>query len=333
MDVVKTNIEKIGGVVDVDSKLGVGTTVRIKIPLTLAIIPALIIAGSSSRFAIPQVNVLELVRLEPERAKREIEWVYDAPVYRLRGRLLPLVGLDSVLESTKKELDTDSTVNIVVLQADDRRFGLVVDHVADTQEIVVKPLSNQLKNISIYSGSTLMGDGKVALILDVMGLATYAGVVSREVSSRLLDVDQMKSSQKVNAQTLLILSGGTNHRCALPVSQVARLEKIPRSRIELAEGKEVVQYRGEIMPLFRLGNLLGWGNCDSDEDLLNVVVYVDDGQSIGLVVHDIIDITQSDHGFNESDPANSKTAAVIQNHVTDIVDLPALIQNIRLSLA
>jgi two-component system, chemotaxis family, sensor kinase CheA len=165
MDVVRTNIEKIGGTVDVDSRPGRGTTVRMKIPLTLAIIPALTVTTGGDRYAIPQVSLLELVRLEGEQVRKGIEWAHGVPVYRLRGNLLPLVYL--ARELRVESAGSGEAVHIVVLQADDRQFGLVVDGIHDTEEIVVKPLQKQLKGVAAFSGATIMGDGRVALILDV----------------------------------------------------------------------------------------------------------------------------------------------------------------------
>src|SRR5204863_6055217 len=182
MDVVKTNIERANGSVDLHSAPGEGTTVKIKLPLTLAIVPALIVQTVGKRFAIPQVSLIELVRLEAENARSSIELVHGAPVYRLRGRLLPLVYLNRELGLTansENEGSTDDAVNIVVLQAEDRQFGLVVDGINDTEEIVVKPLSKHLKGLKAYAGATIMGDGKVALILDVLGLAQSASIVSQ----------------------------------------------------------------------------------------------------------------------------------------------------------
>lgn len=176
MDVVRTNIEKIGGTVDVDSTLGRGTTIRMKIPLTLAIIPALVVSTGGDRYAIPQVSLLELVRLEGEQVRKGVEQFHGIPVYRLRGNLLPLVYLDR--ELGVEPIRAGDEINIVVLQADDRPFGLVVDAIRDTEEIVVKPLQKALKGIGVFSGATIMGDGNVALILDVLGLAQRAGVVS-----------------------------------------------------------------------------------------------------------------------------------------------------------
>src|SRR5208282_396541 len=188
MDVVKTNVEKIGGTVDLRSMLGQGTTVRVKIPLTLAIIPALIVTCGGDRYAIPQVSLLELVRIEADEAAQDIELVHGAPVYRLRGRLLPLVYLNRELKlatAANPAAETGGAVNIVVLQANERQFGLVVDQINDTEEIVVKPLRKQLKTVKTFAGSSIMGDGKVALILDVLGLAQRAGVVT-ETRNRAL---------------------------------------------------------------------------------------------------------------------------------------------------
>ncbi len=187
MDVVRTNVEKIGGTVTLESRPGRGTTVKMKIPLTLAIIPALTITSAGDRYAIPQVSLLELVRLEGEQAERGLERIHGAPVYRLRGNLLPLVYLnrqlhpDATVPRRNGEVRAPAAqgeITIVVLQADERQFGLVVDAIHDTEEIVVKPLQKQIKGIGIFAGATIMGDGKVALILDVLGLAQRANVIS-----------------------------------------------------------------------------------------------------------------------------------------------------------
>jgi two-component system chemotaxis sensor kinase CheA len=170
MDVVRTNIEKIGGTVDLESRPGRGTTVRLKIPLTLAIIPALTITSGGDPYAIPQASLLELVRLEGEQARRGIENVHGAPVYRLRGNLLPLVYLNRLLHVETTPDTDDDVITIVVLQAEDRPFGLIVDAIHDTEEIVVKPLQKALKGVGVFAGATIMGDGRVALILDVQGL-------------------------------------------------------------------------------------------------------------------------------------------------------------------
>ena len=176
MDVVKSNIEKIGGVVDIFNRPGEGSTVKLKIPLTLAIIPGLVITSGGERFVIPQVSLLELIRLEGDSSEKHIEQVHGTPVYRRRGSLLPIAHLNQVLglESAERA----DAVSIVVLQAEDRQFGLVVDGINDTQEIVVKPLGKQLKGLTEYAGATIMGDGRVALILDVLGIGQRSGVLA-----------------------------------------------------------------------------------------------------------------------------------------------------------
>ena len=176
MDVVRTNIEKIGGTVDVESKAGQGTTIRTKIPLTLAILPALIVSAADERFAIPQVSLLELVWLDAEQAECGSNGFRDRRSTGARGQLLPLVYLDELLQLVRPRSQRE--LYIVVLHADDRNFGLVVDAIRDTEEIVVKPLQKQLKTVQVFSGAAIMGDGRVALILDVLGLAQLAGVVS-----------------------------------------------------------------------------------------------------------------------------------------------------------
>ena len=330
MDVVKTNIEKIGGMVDIQSRLGQGTVIKIKIPLTLAIIPALVITNAGNRFAIPQVNLLELVRLDTEQAKATIEWIQGAPVYRLRGRLLPLVYMHKVLKSDNNEADSAEAVNIVVLRADERQFGLVVDHINDTEEIVVKPLTKQLKSIPVFSGATIMGDGKVALILDVIGLAHESNVVSKERDRKLLENNVQTQTTSSNTQTLLILGTNSEQRLALPISQVAPLEKIEKASVERADNQEVVQYRNEILPLIRLAKVLGIDNREESEDpFLNVVVYNENSRSVGLVVDRIIDIVDTSLEVSRrSGRVGLLASAVIQDRVTDVVDLPAVIRQV-----
>jgi two-component system chemotaxis sensor kinase CheA len=326
MDVVKNNVEKIGGIVDVSSQPGQGTTVKLKIPLTLAIIPALIVTCGGDRFAIPQVNLLELVRLAGDQDHRGIENLHGAPVYRLRGQLLPIVYLCRELglnETTST--DEDEAINIVVLQADHCHFGLVVDSITDTEEIVVKPLSPQLKSIPVYAGATIMGDGKVALILDVLGMAQRAHVVG-EVHNQMPADDQRGASETPkDRHTLLVVKVG-NRRLALMLSMVSRLEEIPTAAIEQAAGREVVQYRGQILPLVRLGPLLGVTNDDHQTNGFQVVVYSERGQSVGLVVDRIDDVVDSSvEAFRRTQCDALFGSAIIQGRVTDLLDLPTLI--------
>jgi two-component system chemotaxis sensor kinase CheA len=329
MDVVKTNIEKIGGAIDVQSQHGKGTTLKIKIPLTLAIIPALIVTSGGDRYAIPQVNLLELVRLAGDQVKGAIERIHGAPVYRLRGRLLPLVYLNKELqvENRAKACD-EGSINIVVLQADDRQFGLVVEGINDTEEIVVKPLGKQLKGIPLFAGATIMGDGTVALILDVMGVAQMGGIIS-EIRDRGLG-DMLAKSQELrdDRQSLLIFGIGRNLRMAIPLSLVARLEEIPTTTLEMADQREVVQYRGQIMPLIRLADVLGVSDDGNPKEMLQVVVYSEGNRSVGLVVDRILDIVETPSDLQRQGGRNGILGStVIQQRVTDLLDVPGIIRS------
>jgi len=338
MDVVKTNVEKIGGTVDVQSTAGRGTTVKIKIPLTLAIIPALMITSGGERFAIPQVSLLELVRMESGESGKGIEMVQGAPVYRLRGRLLPLVYLNRELQLARDGTNPkeDHAANIVVVQADGQEFGLVVDEITDTEEIVVKPLGKQLKGITAYSGATIMGDGRVALILDILGLAQRAQVISARESA-LADKEQKKNVGKEEGardhQALLVVQCGEQGRMAIPLSLVARLEEFPSSAIETAGPQEVMQYRGQIMPLIRLSKAIAGAAREAGapgaEARLQVVVYSEAGRSVGLVVDRIVDIV--DEKLVVQNPAQRSGvlgSSVVQKRVTDLLDVPGVVREV-----
>jgi two-component system, chemotaxis family, sensor kinase CheA len=336
MDVVKTNIEKIGGTVDIQSKPGQGTTFKIKIPLTLAIIPALIVTSVGDRYAIPQVSLLELVRLEGDQARKGIEMIHGAPVYRLRGNLLPLAYLNRELgfEAAAGTGESNETVNIVVLQADDRPFGLVVDEINDTEEIVVKPLGKQLKGVGIFAGATIMGDGQVALILDVLGIAQHAGVVS-EVRDRAMTEKEAEAREKAdNRQTLLVFQVGEKGRVAIPLCMVARLEEFPLTLKEETGQQEVVQYRGQIMPLLQLSRILDQHAKAQFSDPMQVVVYSEKGRYVGLVVDNILDIVEEQVSLQRcTERKGILGSAVIQQRVTDLLDVDGIIHMTNLTPA
>ncbi|MBS3940678.1 MAG: chemotaxis protein CheA [Actinobacteria bacterium] len=328
MDVVRTNIERIGGTVDVHTELGVGTTFKVRIPLTLAIIPALVVTSQGDRFAIPQLNLLELVRLEGEQARNGIELLHGAPVYRLRGRLLPIVRLDDELDHTRRD-DGREVINIVVLQADGHQFGLVVDDISDTQEIVVKPLGGHLKDATLFAGAAIMGDGRIALILDVLGIAQRARVVSqaRERSSALSDQDVVAAVDS-DRQTLLLVGVG-DRRAAVALSEVSRLETFDASTLEWAGGHEVVQYRDEILPLVRLGDAIGVYGTTAGEGPLEVVVHQVGGRPVGIVVDSILDIIEQELHLDDGDGRPGLLgSAVIQDRVTDVLDVAAIVANV-----
>jgi two-component system chemotaxis sensor kinase CheA len=348
MDVVRTNIEKIGGTVDIDSRVGRGTTVKMKIPLTLAIIPALTITSGGDRYAIPQVSLLELVRLEREQAQRGIEQIHGAPVYRLRGNLLPLVYLDRVLQ-VESERPGHGEINIVVLQADDRQFGLVVDAIHDTEEIVVKPLQKQVKGLSCFAGATIMGDGTVALILDVLGLAQRAHVVTA-VRDRALAEKAAVAEASADRQTVLLFAAQDGGRMAIPLDQVARLEEFPRSALERVGTRHVVQYRDEILPLINVARALrsgrgrnGRGNGrrhgppegeqaagaagSPGDDTVQIVVYAGRGRRAGLVVGRILDIVEETLASRaRATRPGVLFTAVVQGRVTEFLDVEGIIR-------
>lgn len=292
MDVVKTNIEKIGGQVDIISAEGQGTTFKMKIPLTLAIIPALLVYEKNESFAIPQINLVELVRLEGEKL-RTIEKINEAEFFRLRGKLIPLLRLSNIINN---KVDTHSSseeaINIVVLNAEGRVYGLIVESIHDTQEIVVKPLNKSLKAIGIYSGATIMGDGHVALILDAIGLASQFQIDSQEQND--LEIQQ-KSHAEIDTQDVLLFKTNAKGTYAVPSSVVNRLEKFSKELIEYAGGQAVIKYREKPMPLFHVDRIFDSSitkNLDFDE-VVNVFVCSLSGQHVGFVVKDIVDITNA----------------------------------------
>ncbi len=341
MDVVRTNIEKIGGSVDLESEPGLGTTIRTKIPLTLAIIPALIVMTGGERFAIPQVNLLELVRLEAEGAKQRVEHLHGVPVYRLRGALLPLVFLDQQLELETTRSGTDD-LNIVVVQADDQSFGLVVDTIRDTEEIVVKPLQQELKGIPVFAGATIMGDGRVALVLDVVGVAQRADVISGIPDRALTDLQERDRQAAVATESILLFEPTAGGQMAMPLSLVSRLEEFPRSQIEQLGPRQVVQYRGEILPLIdvsqELSALAGQSlsqhqQAGTSDDPVRVVVYADQEDCVGLIVGKILDVV------HESIPTRSRAqrpgtlfTSVVQERVTEFIDIAAIVREARFDL-
>lgn len=284
MDVVRTHVERAGGQAEIDSIVGQGTVIRLKMPLTLAIIPALLVRSGGQRFAIPQVNLLELVYLNEDQSKSAIEHVRGAAILRLRGEVLPIVRLGAVL-GCESEVPADTT--IVVLAVGPQRYGLVVEAIQDTEEIVIKPLHGQLKRLSCYSGATVLGDGGVALILDVAGVATKAGidmsVQRKSLAAAVHDVGQRK-------QAYVVFRSGSGGQCAVPLAMVARLEKIASSTIERVAGEEVVQYRGTILPIVRPEHLMPLG--ERSEQAEQPLVVFDFGQRVAMAVNEILDVVE-----------------------------------------
>jgi two-component system, chemotaxis family, sensor kinase CheA len=323
MDVVKSNIEKIGGTIDLKSVPGVGTTFTIKIPLTLAIVSALIVEAGNERFAIPQISVVELVRAQKAVGRGHnqeagtdpiIERINNTPVLRLRDRLLPLVNLNDLLGLGESQND-DSGAYIVVAQVGASSLGIIVDKVFDTEEIVVKPVAPILRHVTMFSGNTILGDGSVIMILDPNGIARGTGIGasgdSKAVSAN--SVDQVHSSDRT---AMLLFRAGGDQKLAVPLGLVARLEDIPREKIESSGGATVTQYRGKLMPLVPFT-----GVVDAEKPRQPVLVFNDGDRSMGLMVDEIVDVVEDRLNIELSAgrPGLLGTA-VIAGHATDVID-------------
>ncbi len=315
MDVVKTNIELIGGTVDIRSEQGRGTTFTIKIPLTLAIVAALIVSSKDQRFAIPQVAVSELVRVSPS-SEHSIERINGTPILRLRDRLLPIVPLSKVMGLSGNEDANHGFV--VVTQVAHQRFGILVDGVFHTEEIVVKPMSSKLRHIQLFSGNTILGDGAVVLIIDPNGLARMVG---SEADSNEFQSDAGMEQTVAAADdmtSLLVFRGGGESLKAVPLSLVTRLEEIEASTIEWSSGRPVVQYRGRLMPLV---------SCDEDlaikrQGMQSLLVFSDGDVSMGLAVAEIVDIVEDKLDVELlAERSDLVGSAVVRGRTTEIVNV------------
>ncbi|PLX35804.1 MAG: hybrid sensor histidine kinase/response regulator [Hyphomicrobiales bacterium] len=322
MDVVRNNIEVIGGNIDLKSVPGKGTTVIIKIPLTLAIVSTLIVEASGDRFAIPQLSVVELVRVQATSEHR-IERIKDTPVLRLRNKLLPLVHLSRMLgiasgEAEDIEIDED-TGFIVVMQVGSQSFGIVVDGVFHTEEIVVKPMTSMLRNITMFSGNTILGDGSVIMIIDPNGVAQH---LSAQIGASVEDAETKEEELSVNdgyeQLSLLLFRAGSPEPKAVPLSLVTRLEEFDIDKIEHSNGRDLVQYRGSLMPLVYVNP----GMTRRSEGTQPMLVFSDSGRSMGLVVDEIVDIVEDRLQIEvESDTPGILGSAVIKSKATEVIDI------------
>ncbi|MGD0096131.1 MAG: chemotaxis protein CheW [Terracidiphilus sp.] len=320
MDVVRTNVEKIGGKVEIDSRAGKGTTLRLRIPLTLAIIPALIVRSVNQSFALPQGALSELVHIPPEQAATAIEWIEDAPLHRLRGQLLPLIFLDKLLmPKSEHRFVTERDNFIAVLDADGRRFGLVVDGLADPEEIVVKPLSAVLKDIGLFSGATVLGNADLALILDPGSIAMKVGVTMREDEA----VHTAEVEDSKNLEYLLVEVGG--RQAAVPLADVLRIEQLPLSRIEYIGYRPVLNFEGQLLPVEDSGGVLaaaqGNPETNSAEDQIIVVVCREGNRHVGIAVSHVLDVAAGGELFEAGTTQRTAGVTLLKNHVTGVVDL------------
>jgi len=389
MDVVKTNLDKLGGIIDIVSELGKGSTIRIKLPLTLAIIPCQIVMTGHERYAIPQVNLEELLRIPANQVKDRIERVGDAEVVRLRGNLLPLIKLAEVIETKSVYIDphtgksrtnrresladrrsktspllaadeheandalapeTDdheinhrqpgerryhaaSALNIVVVSTGAMKYGLVVDELHDSEEIVVKPLGRDLKKCKGYAGATIMGDGRVALILDVSNLAQMAGLTSIEGSSRAKEIAQESIRairEQKDRQSLLVFRSAENEQFAAPLNMVERIEKIKSTDIETVAGKRIIRYRGGSLPLFSVDEVAMVQPLADVEDLL-VIVFILSGKEIGLLAIGPVDAIELslDVDGQTLKQTGIMGSAIINNHTTLMIDVYEIVQTLN----
>jgi two-component system, chemotaxis family, sensor kinase CheA len=324
MDVVRTNVEKIGGKVELDSRPGRGTTLRLRIPLTLAIIPALIVRSVGQSFALPQAALSELVHLSRQKTGHAIEWIEDTPLYRLRGNMLPLVFLDRLLVPGRvRDRGNSSESYIAVLEADGRRFGLVVDGLADPEEIVVKALNASLKGIGLYSGATVLGSGNLALILDPTAIALRAGIALEEADPAAVAGVSALPEARATDYLLVDIAG---RRAAVSLNDVLRIEQLPVSRIEHIGSRPVLNMEGQILPVEDSAGLLSSGGTDSADQIV-VVVCRDADRHVGFVVSHVLDVAAGGDLFEAGTSRRTESVTLLKDRVTGLVDLaevPAL---------
>ena len=376
MDVVKTNLDKLGGQVELLSVLDKGSCIRIKLPLTLAIIPSLLVLSGNQRFAIPQVNVGELLRIPAADVREQVEKMGEAEVLTLRGELIPLLQLSNVLGISRTFYDPktgryredrrakladerlleearagqgeaaetiataaqqaaeerrqsrSSDVNIAIVQAGSSRYGLVVDKLSDNVEIVVKPLGRHLKGCEVYAGATIMGDGHLALILDINGLSHKADLRSlteTEATARM--AEQLEGKQGEEKLTLLMFQNGPAEYCAVPLDTLLRVEKIKTEQVKISGGKKVIQYRGGNLQVYGLEEVASVAPLENREDLI-VLVFSVAGREVGLLAAQPLDAVDLESPIDEETlrQPGIRGSAIIRGQTTLIVDLPGFMQ-------
>jgi two-component system, chemotaxis family, sensor kinase CheA len=314
MDVVRTNIDQIGGTIDVKSVMGEGSSFTIKIPLTLAIVSALIVEAAGERFAIPQLSVVELVRAQ-NNSEHRIERIRDTPVLRLRNKLLPLVHLKKLLRMAESGASDAADGFIVVTQVGSHTFGIVVDGVFHTEEIVIKPMSTKLRHIAMFSGNTILGDGSVIMIIDPNGIAQAIGTLDSDEAEHEAEARNAAGDKMVS---MLVFRAGSPELKAVPLALVTRLEEIDCRKIEFSNGRHLVQYRGHLMPLVRVDETARL-RTEGTQPLL---VFSEGGRSMGLAVDEIVDIVEDklDIEVTSSVPG-VLGSAIVKGHATEIIDV------------
>ena len=319
MDVVRTNIEQIGGQIDLTSITGQGTTFTIKIPLTLAIVSALIVGAGAQKFAVPQTSVMELVRTG-QNAEHKIEKINDALVLRLRNKLLPLVQLGPTLQLEAAK-DEDATF-VMVIQVGERRYGLVVNDVLDTEEIVVKPLATILRDVDVFSGATILGDGSVVLILDPNAMSERAGNMLEEKAAE--ETEETVSDAGSEKVAMLLFRAGNGAPKAVELEHITRLEHVESSQIEIMEGRAALQYRGKLMPILTVNSdFSGLLSAHNEETHIQpLLVFTGEGYAMGLAVDEIVDVIE-DHMTIElsADRPGVRGTAIVAGRACEILDV------------
>jgi two-component system chemotaxis sensor kinase CheA len=294
MDVVRANVERVGGSVEVESRLGVGTTLRMRVPLTLAIVPSLVVRSGGQSFALPQSALVELVDLPRRDIEQVVQQMGSSEVYRLRESLLPMVWLDRLLGLESCDAEAPDSHYIAVLEADGCRYGLVVDDLVSPEEIVVKPLSAVLREIGVFSGATVLGNGTLALILDVGATAARAGVKPAE--EEMVELKTIETTKELQEISLLVFEDRLRERTALPLSVVERIESVPMRQIEYAGGRAMLQYRGELLPLRDEGKVLVEMEAALEDAVVTVLICGcasgDRRLRFGMVVRKVLDVTE-----------------------------------------
>jgi len=319
MDVVRTNIELIGGTVELKSSSPAGTIFTIKIPLTLAIMAALIVEASGHRFAIPQYSVTELVRTG-KASGHGVELINETAVLRLRDKLLPLLDLGQLLglEGSRTTLErvASNILTVVVIQVGARLFGVLVDSVFRTEEIVVKPMSSLLRDVGMFSGNTILGDGSVIMIIDPNALGSVVGSVEgHEGSASALPAAEMAMEDKM---ALLLFRAGSSAMKAVPLSLITRLEEIELDTIERCNGEDVVQYRGALMPLVYMHE----GASKRADGVQPVLVFTEGGRPVGLAIDEIVDIVEERLDIElKTDAPGLIGAAIVKGKAAEIIDV------------
>ncbi|MBS9479288.1 hybrid sensor histidine kinase/response regulator [Ancylobacter radicis] len=322
MDVVRCNIESIGGTIDVRSKRGEGTTFIIKIPLTLAIVPALIVESTGERFALPQTSVVELVRVRAD-SEHSLSFIKHAHVLRLRDRLLPIVDLGTVMNLSCHWGERPEGELIVVMQVGSHRFGVVVDSVLHTEEIVVKPLSTVLRSVSLVSGSTILGDGRVIMIIDPNGLADLAANRADKAADAVADQQKAASEADSDATSLLLCRAGPQGMKAVPLALVTRLEELEASQVEIVSDRSVAQYRGTLIPIVYANDQVERKTTGKQP----LLIFSEGQRTMGLVVDEIVDIVETEFDLKLSSAAPEVMGGAIINDIaTEVLDVAYFMQ-------